>query len=69
MSKKHYTALAKAFASALSQMTQIEQTGALLLIRRYATVAAQDNPRFDVQRFYAACGLDNTGHFAIRNVA
>lgn len=56
MTRKHYVAIARAFESMLPVSDEVLMD-LRILANRIAFVAEQDNPRFDRQRFLAACGL------------
>lgn len=53
MSRKHFTALAQAIA----EISDLEERGRAA--RLIADVCAASNGRFDRQRFYHACGVNN----------
>lgn len=64
MTKKHFEKFAAMFAgeialarSAASQGNFDRVTQVRNIIFSSADIFAQDNPRFDRERFYAACGL------------
>lgn len=60
MSKKHFIALAERLRFAYGQQsTRAQRIAAADMIHAVAQVCAQDNPRFDYDRFYAACGLES----------
>jgi len=54
MSKKHFVALAAEIKNLVDAGNLSEAHAAADVI---ATVAIKDNPRFDINRFLAACGL------------
>lgn len=53
MSKKHFVALAKSLRELPNDGTR------KLAALRTAEVCKASNPRFDLDRFLAACGVDN----------
>lgn len=60
MSKKDYTKFAALFAGEISMARQMglsSVTTVKNIILSTADIFAQDNPRFDRERFYAASGL------------
>ena len=66
MTRKDYKALAKAIANAKAREIDLGATGRDLaivgfalesVVREIATVLAEDNPRFDRDKFITACGL------------
>jgi len=52
MSRKHY----RAFAQAVSCIDDIDDRK--IVAKCIADVCAEDNPRFDRELFYAACGVE-----------
>lgn len=64
--KRHYEALAGAFAEALAGMSpggvlSDERQGALWALAEVADVLEGDNPRFDRERFLEASGCQKKG--------
>lgn len=61
MTKKHFEAFAALLAGELaiarSQRSQKTIDAVKNIIRSTGDIFAQANPRFDRERFYAACGL------------
>lgn len=55
MSKKHFIALAAEIKAILTETNNRE--AALAAAKVVSKVAQTDNPRFDIARFYVACGL------------
>ena len=55
MTKKDYVKIARVFES-LKHGDQITWRP---LVERMANMLAADNPRFDRERFYAACGMED----------
>lgn len=53
MSKKHFIALAKEIANMDMHDKRAKELAADIIVK----VATSDNPRFDAERFYKACGL------------
>jgi hypothetical protein len=51
MTKKHFIELAKAISAIMDEHARLQAASAV------AGVASQMNPRFDTQRFFAACGV------------
>lgn len=51
MTRKDY----RAMAAQIAAMT--DRVAALAVAEGFAFVAKRDNPRFDAQKFYDACGL------------
>lgn len=61
MTKKHYEMLAEAIASAKPQGMRLPPGSMRVwerVVRKVSDALAEDNPRFDVQRFRDACGVD-----------
>lgn len=66
MTKKHFLAIAAEFKKSVehARCTEIHENNVAPLnavkmtIRGFINVAIADNPRFDVNRFLAACGLN-----------
>ena len=54
MTKKDYIAIADAIKTTMWE-DKADPATLVALIARLATAFAQDNPRFDAQRFFAAC--------------
>lgn len=52
MSKRHYEAFAR-----LVRESDADVFAKVFAARIFARIAAEDNPRFDRERFYRACGL------------
>jgi hypothetical protein len=63
MSRKDYVALAAVIAGevACAGGNKYKLRTASNVARSMADVFKRDNSRFDRQRFYTACGLDETG--------
>ena len=62
MTRKDYVLLARAIRDSLIQTTKWEwqdryATQHAVTVERLADVLMQENPRFDRQRFVAACGV------------
>ena len=51
MTRKHY----REFAAFIATLT--DRVYALKVAEGFASVAKRDNPRFNAQKFYDACGL------------
>jgi hypothetical protein len=51
MSKKHFISLAKYIRSIMDSNARYQAAVAV------GSACAEANPRFDVQKFYAACGI------------
>ena len=51
MSKKHFELLAKYISSIMSDHARLQAAVAV------ASACAEANPRFDTDRFFAACGV------------
>lgn len=64
MSKKHYEAIAAIIASTYRNAALYNDAGRLETLEttaaRLADYFATDNPRFDRERFLAACGIGET---------
>lgn len=54
MSKKDYIAIANAI-NAVMWEDKADPATVTSLVTRFAAIFAKDNPRFDAQRFFAAC--------------
>ena len=67
MSRKHYIDVAKVIADQVERTNMsVEPTRAMALenvAHELADVFMRDNSRFDRQRFYFACALDDNGRF------
>lgn len=59
MTRKHYRALAAAVRDTLAPLTNEPQAreACAELAHRIAKVCLSDNPHFDADRFFEACGL------------
>ena len=61
--KRHFDAIAEIFNSELHSPTGRSNRLILRnLAHRFASEFETYNPRFDVQKFYAACGLNKDGN-------
>lgn len=60
MSRKHYSELASRIAQVGETLVPREYTGALHIVCAVASVLKADNPRFDINRFMDAAGVDST---------
>lgn len=66
-SRKDYVALAEVIAGEVACANTNERVRACSNIARsMADVFKRDNSRFDRARFYAACGLDETGEGPVK---
>lgn len=54
MTKKNYIAIANAINATMWE-DKADPATITALIARFAAIFAEDNPRFDAQRFFAAC--------------
>ncbi len=70
MSRKDYIATARVIADEVEATNPaVEPTRALSIeriARHLADTFAADNSRFDRQRFYFACALDDNGRFEVK---
>jgi hypothetical protein len=59
MTRKDYTAIAKAVAEVLKtcEVDSAESTAVEFLAIMLADVCEDDNPRFDRKKFFTACGI------------
>ena len=60
LTRKHFNAIAQAFAETSGDYENPEVSQAVTAVRAYlamaiADISANENPRFDAQRFYKAC--------------
>ena len=51
MSKKHYIAMAKELSNIPDLISRLKAAS------MFAKIAKADNPRFDINKFFAACGI------------
>lgn len=58
MTRRHYVDVAKVIAD---EVESSREAAAANIARGLADVFAADNPRFDRQRFYFACALNEQG--------
>lgn len=60
MTKKHFIAIAAAFKTQFEKASDNPPAQAAIkeCVDAFAGVAANDNPRFDTQRFLTACGIN-----------
>ena len=61
--KRHFDAVAKLFNDELNSPTgRANRLIIRNLAHRFAEQFAESNPRFDLQKFYAACGFNEEGN-------
>lgn len=63
MSRRHYQDLAVRIAGVNKTLVPREMVGALHIVCATASVLKQDNPRFDVERFMEAAGIDSSDYY------
>jgi hypothetical protein len=61
--KRHFDAIASVFYDELNSPTgRANRLIIRNLAQRFASEFESSNPRFDIQKFYAACGFDENGN-------
>lgn len=60
MTQKHFIAIAETFNAEITSFAGPSEARdvAIRMAKRFAVVAASDNPKFDTQRFLRACGIN-----------